>query len=132
MGSGDTRLILDTNALSAAAEEHSGLMGILDGAQQIALPVVVIGEYRYGITESRHKARYRQWLDGLIPDCIVLNITEQTTHHYAAINGELRRAGKPIPTNDLWIAALCRQYGLPLLSRDRHFDVVTGIRRVEW
>ncbi len=125
-------MILDTNALSAAAEEHPGVMGILSGAQQLALPVVVIGEYRYGIAQSRHKARYQRWLDGLITDCTVLDVTEQTTHHYAAINVELRQAGKPIPTNDLWIAALCRQHGLPLLSRDRHFDIVSGIQRLDW
>lgn len=125
-------MILDTNALSAAAEEHAGVVGILAGAQQLALPVVVIGEYRYGISQSRHRARYRQWLDDLIQDCVVLDVTEQTTHHYAKINVELRQAGKPIPTNDLWIAALCRQHGVPLLSRDRHFDVVAGIQRVDW
>ena len=132
MGFGDTRLILDTNALSAAAEEHPGLIKILAGAQQLALPVVVIGEYRYGISQSRHRARYRRWLEGLITDCAVLDITEPTTHHYAAINVELRQTGKPIPTNDLWIAALCRQHDLPLLSRDRHFDAVSGIQRLDW
>jgi len=132
VGPGDAGLILDTNALSAAAEEHPGVMGMLAGASQLALPVVVIGEYRYGISQSRHKARYRRWLDGLVIDCTVLDITEETTHHYAAINVELRQAGKPIPTNDLWIAALCRQHELPLLSRDRHFDVVSGIRRHDW
>ena len=132
MGLRDEQLILDTNALSAAAEENSGVIGILAGVQQLALPVVVIGEYRYGIAQSRHRERYRRWLDGLIADCTVLDVTEQTTHHYAAIHVELRRAGKPIPTNDLWIAALCRQYELPLLSRDRHFDVVSGIQRVDW
>lgn len=125
-------MILDTNALSAAAEEHLGVMEIVAGVEQLALPVVVIGEYRYGIAQSRHKARYRRWLDGLIADCTVLDVTEQTTLHYATINVELRQAGKPIPTNDLWIAALCRQHGLPLLSRDRHFDVVSGIQRVDW
>jgi tRNA(fMet)-specific endonuclease VapC len=125
-------LILDTNAISAAAEGHAGLMGILAGAEELALPVVAIGEYRYGIAQSRHKARYRRWLDELIQDCLVLNISEETTHHYAAIHGELRQAGTPIPTNDLWIAALCRQHELPLLSRDRHFNVVAGIQRVEW
>lgn len=129
---GDTRLILDTNALSAAAEEHPGVMGILAGVQQLALPVVVIGEYRYGIAQSRHGARYRRWLEALITDCTVLDVNVQTTHHYAAINVELRQAGKPIPTNDLWIAALCRQHGLPLLSQDRHFDVVSGIQRLGW
>ena len=132
MGPGEPGLILDTNALSAAAEEHPSVVGILAGAQQLALPVVVIGEYRFGIAQSRHRARYRRWLDGLIVDCRVLDITEETTHHYAAINVELRQAGKPIPTNDLWIAALCRQHVLPLLSRDRHFDAVSGIQRLAW
>ena len=125
-------MILDTNALSAAAEEQPGVVEILAGAQLLAIPVVVIGAYRYGIAQSRHRARYRRWLDGLITDCRVLDITEQTTHYYAAINVELRQTGKPIPTNDLWIAALCRQYDFPLLSQDRHFDVVSGIQRRDW
>jgi len=125
-------VILDTNALSAAADEHPGVISVLAVVQELALPVVVIGEYRYGIAQSRHRARYRRWLDGLITDCTVLDINEQTTHHYAAINVELKRAGKPIPTNDLWIAALCRQHGLPLLSRDRHFDLVSGVQRFDW
>ncbi len=132
MDVGDKNLIIDTNALSAAAEEHPGIMAILAGAQQLALPVVVIGEYRYGIAQSRHRARYRRWVDGLIADCRVLEVSEQTTHHYAAIGIELKQAGKPIPTNDLWIAALCRQHGLPLLSRDGHFDAVSGIQRLDW
>jgi tRNA(fMet)-specific endonuclease VapC len=132
VGFGDERLILDTNALSAAAEEHPGVTRVLAEAQQLALPVVVIGEYRFGIAQSRYRARYRRWLDGLVADCRVLDVDEQTTHHYAAIGVELRQAGKPIPTNDLWIAALCRQHGLPLLSRDRHFDVVSGVRRFDW
>jgi len=125
-------LILDTNALSAAAEEHRGIAAILTSAQQIAVPVIVVGEYRYGVAQSRHVARYRRWLDGLLSDCTVLDVTEPTTHYYSAIDVELRRAGKPIPTNDLWIAALCRQYRLPLLSQDRHFDAVSGIQRIAW
>ena len=131
-GLGDAGLILDTNALSACAEEDASLMEILAGAQELALPVIVIGEFRYGIAQSRHSARYQRWLDGLIADCSVLGVEEQTTHYYAAINLDLRKAGKPIPTNDLWIAALCRQHKLPLLSRDRHFDAVSGIRRMDW
>jgi len=125
-------LILDTNALSAAAEENPGVMTILAGVHHLALPVIVIGEYRFGIAQSRHRARYRRWLDGLIGDCVVLEINEPTTQHYATIAGELRQSGKPIPTNDLWIAALCREHGLPLLSRDRHFDAVPGIQRIDW
>jgi tRNA(fMet)-specific endonuclease VapC len=125
-------LILDTNAVSAAADEEVAVIKILAGVDQLALPVIVVGEYRYGIAQSRHRARYERWLDRLIADCDLLDVTNQTTHHYAAISSELRQAGKPLPTNDLWIAALSRQHGLPVLSRDRHFDVISGIRRVDW
>lgn len=125
-------MILDTNALSAAADDHPTIVAALSEAEELALPVVVLGEYRYGISQSRHQARYKRWLDELIADCTVLDINEGTTHHYAAIHLELRKAGRPIPTNDLWIAALCRQHSLSILSRDRHFDLVSGIRRIEW
>ncbi len=126
------RLILDTNALSATAEDHPGISSILAGVQRLVLPVVVIGEYRYGIAQSRDAAQNREWLDNMVKDCDVLDITDQSTHQYAAVRLELKRMGKPIPVNDLWIAALCREHALPLLSRDRHFDVVTGIERIEW
>lgn len=132
MGFGKAGLILDTNALSAAAEADSGVITIMGRARQVAVPVVVLGEFRFGIAQSRYRARYRRWLDGLIADCTILDLTEQTAKHYASIGVELRRAGRPIPTNDLWIAALCRQHDLPLLSRDRHFDAVSGIQRLSW
>jgi predicted nucleic acid-binding protein len=125
-------MIIDTNALSAAADDDSSLIAILARAEQMAIPVIVLGEYRYGIAQSRHRATYERWLEGLLRDCMVLDINEPTTHYYAEINVELKRLGKPIPTNDLWIAALCRQHALPLLSRDRHFDAVAGTKRIDW
>ena len=125
-------MILDTNALSAAADNDPAVVAILARADQMALPVIVLGEYRHGIAQSRNYANYERWLTGLLQDCLVLDINEPTTHHYAAIILELKRPGKPIPTNDLWIAALCRQHSLPLQSRDRHFDVVLGNKRIVW
>ena len=125
-------MIVDTNALSAAADDDPAVVAILTRAGQMAIPVIVLGEYRYGIAQSRHCATYENWLTGLLRDCAVLDINEPTTQHYAEITLELRRKGKPIPTNDLWIAALCRQHSLPLLSRDRHFDEVTGLKRIGW
>jgi predicted nucleic acid-binding protein len=125
-------MILDTNALSAAADDDPALAAILAGVEQMAIPVIVLGEYRHGIAESRNRAIYESWLTGLLRDCMVLDVNEPTTHCYAEITLELKRKGKPIPTNDIWIAALCRQHSLPLLSRDRHFDLVVKIKRVEW
>ena len=125
-------MILDTNALSAAAEREPAAMEAVARAQRIAVPVIVLGEYRLGIAQSRHKAQYENWLAGWIGTVSVLDIEDETTHHYAAVALELKRRGKPIPTNDLWIAALCRQHRLPVLSRDRHFDLVPGIQRIGW
>jgi predicted nucleic acid-binding protein len=125
-------MIVDTNALSAAADADPAVLALLARAEQMAIPVIVLGEYRYGIAQSRKRASYESWLTGLLRDCLVLDVNEPTTQHYAQIVLELKRLGKPIPTNDLWIAALCRQHSLPLLSRDRHFDLVAGTKRVDW
>jgi predicted nucleic acid-binding protein len=125
-------MIVDTNALSAAADNDPGAVAVLAGAEQMVLPVIVLGEYRHGIAQSRNRVSYENWLAGLLHDCIVLDVQEPTTHYYAEISLELKRKGKPIPTNDIWIAALCRQHSLPLLSRDRHFDLVAGTKRIGW
>ena len=125
-------MILDTNALSAVADGEASAVAHLGKAERVVVPVVVLGEYRFGIAQSRHRATYESWLQEWIAVVIVLNIDEETTHSYSAIGLELKKKGKPIPANDLWIAALCRQHSLPLLSRDRHFDVIPGLRRVAW
>lgn len=125
-------MILDTNALSAAADRDPSAMEIVARADRLAVPVIVLGEYRLGIAQSRHKVTYESWLRDWVSSVNVLDIDEQTTHFYAAIGLELKTKGKPIPANDLWIAALCGQHALPLLSQDRHFDFVPGLRRIGW
>lgn len=125
-------MILDTNGLSALAEGDPRLEPILQKATQIAVPVIVLGEYRYGIQQSRERQRYEHWLVEYLSKFRVLDVEEQTTTSYAAVRAELKRAGTLIPSNDVWIAALCRQHSLPLLSRDRHFDLVPGLHRIDW
>ncbi len=125
-------MILDTNAMSAVAEGDVALEPIFRKAAQIAVPVIVPGEYRYGISHSRYRLHYERWLAEYLPTFQVLEVNEQTTVFYSAVRTELKRAGTPIPSNDVWIAALCRQHALPLLSRDRHFDAVAGLTRLTW
>lgn len=125
-------MILDTNALSAAADREPAALKIVAGAESLAVPVIVLGEYRLGIAQSRYRKDYEEWLREWITVVNVLEVDERTSHCYATIGLELKGIGKPIPTNDLWIAALCRQHSLSLLSRDRHFDVVPGLRRIDW
>ncbi len=125
-------MILDTNALSALANGESSAIEIVARAERLAVPVIVLGEYWMGIAQSRHRAAYENWLREWISAVDVLEIDDETTRSYAAIGLNLKKKGEPIPANDLWIAALCRQHSLPLLSRDKHFDLVTGLRRLPW
>ena len=125
-------MILDTNALSGAADGDSRALELIAGADRIAVPVIVLGEYRLGIAQSRHRKEYEEWLREWVGAVTVLDVDRETTYHYAKIGLELKKIGKPIPSNDLWIAALCGQHSMPLLSRDRHFDVVSGLNRLDW
>jgi tRNA(fMet)-specific endonuclease VapC len=125
-------VILDTNGLSAVAEGETALEPILRKAAQIAVPVIVLGEYRYGISHSRNRKYYEQWLAEYLPKFRILDVDERTTISYSVVRTELKKAGTPIPANDVWIAALCRQHALPIVSRDCHFDLVPGIQRLSW
>lgn len=125
-------MILDTNALSAVADNVSAAVQVFVSVDTLELPVIVLGEYRFGIAQSLRRDNYEQWLTKLIASSRVLDINEHTTRHYAQVRVELKKAGRPVPSNDLWIAALSRQHSLPILSRDRHFDGISGVTRTSW
>lgn len=125
-------MILDTNALSAFVDGDAGVGEVLRREFRAAIPVIVLGEFRYGIAEYRHRVAYEKWLETHLPHFEVLNLTERTAIAYAGLRVTLRRLGRPIPANDAWIAALALQHRLPVLSRDEHFDVVAGIERKSW
>jgi predicted nucleic acid-binding protein len=125
-------VILDTNALSAFIDGDAAAGQVLRRQARAAIPVIVLGEFRYGIAGSRYRKTYEQWLGTHLADFDVLAVTDETTHAYAELRVALKQSGRPIPANDAWIAALALQHGLPVLSRDEHFDVVPRIQRVVW
>jgi predicted nucleic acid-binding protein len=125
-------MILDTNALSALVDGDTGVGAVPRRQSRAAIPVIVLGQFRYGIVESRHRAAYEAWLDSQLPHFDVLATTDETTVAYAALRVALERSGRPIPANDAWIAALALQHRLPILSRDQHFDVVPDLERKSW
>ncbi|MCH7824131.1 MAG: type II toxin-antitoxin system VapC family toxin [Acidobacteria bacterium] len=125
-------VILDTNAVSALLRGDTALAALLEPAKRHHLPVIVIGEYRYGLIRSRHRKTLQAFLETLIRESLVLRIDETTTTYYAAVRNELRETGSPIPENDVWIAALARQHGQPIVSRDEHFDEIAETERLGW
>ena len=90
-------MILDTNWLSAMADGDPKLEPILTRVSELAIPVIVLGEYRYGIALSRNRLRYEKWLAEVVSNCRILRVDEATAGHYADIRGELEagRAAHP-------------------------------------
>jgi predicted nucleic acid-binding protein len=125
-------VILDTNAVSALFRGDAGLEEVLSGQERHHLPVIVLGEYLYGLSGSGRSQVLEVLLDALAGESVVLPVDARTARSYAEVRRRLRRAGTPIPENDVWIAALARQHDLPVVSRDRHFDTVKGLVRIDF
>ena len=125
-------MILDTNALSAWADGDPAIEPLLRTATRLVIPVVVIGEFEFGIRQSRHASRYAEWLAVNLDTVEVARIDRAIAAVYGAVRLELKQAGTPIPINDTWIAAVARHERLPIISRDGHFDAVRGVERVSW
>lgn len=125
-------MILDTNAVSAIFAGAAGIARLLERAPRHELPAIVLGEYRYGLRRSRFKRKLSALLAELARESVVLDVTAETAGVYATVREGLRRRGRPIPENDVWIAALALQHGLEIASNDARFDVVAGLTRHAW
>ena len=117
------RLALDTNRYVDMCKGVAETVALLEQAELIALPFVVLGELRAGFAHGRRPADNERTLRRflLTEGVRVLFADDQTTHHYAAVLSQLRKQGTPIPTNDMWLAALVLQHNLVLHARDKHF-----------
>ena len=126
------RLALDTNRYTDLCRANAQVVRNVEAADEVWLPFIVVGELRAGFAVGnqgpRNEAVLRRFL--LKPGVAVLYADEQTTYHYATIYRQLRKQGTPIPTNDLWIAALVVQHSLTLYDRDAHFDALPQLTRL--
>ena len=118
------RLALDTNRYVDLCRGEDEVVAAVESADEVHLPFIVVGELRAGFVSSKHRSQNEAVLRAFLlkPGVGILFADENTTLHYAAIYRQLRAQGTPIPTNDMWIAALVVQNGLVLMHRDRHFD----------
>jgi tRNA(fMet)-specific endonuclease VapC len=126
------KLALDTNRYTDLCRGDAFVLETVEQAEEVWLPFVVVGELRAGFAagsqEVRNEATLRRFL--LKPGVGILYGDDQTTHHYANVYRQLRKQGTPIPTNDMWIAALVLQRNLLLCARDVHFDALAQLVRV--
>lgn len=126
------RIALDTNRYVDFCRGEQSVVDIVRSCREIKLPFVVLAELRAGFLLGEKQAHNSKILSRFLNSERVSIIfpDEQTTHHYAQIFYQLRRDGKPIPTNDLWIAALVIQHDLILCSNDKHFEALPQIATV--
>ena len=126
------RLALDTNRYVDLCRGVEVTVDLVSTADAVLVPFVVVAELRAGFACGRRAAENERVLRRflLMNGVDVLFADEQTTFHYAAVYQQLRRQGTPIPTNDMWIAALVLQHNLVLHARDRHFEAVAQIATV--
>lgn len=126
------RIALDTNRYTDLCRGDADVRAIAEEALEVFLPFVVVAELRAGFAVGRHGAANERTLHRFLTKAgvSVVYADDETAHRYAAVFRQLRAQGTPIPTNDMWIAALALQHDLTLCSQDRHFDHLPQLRRV--
>ncbi|HJR69737.1 MAG TPA: type II toxin-antitoxin system VapC family toxin [Gammaproteobacteria bacterium] len=126
------RVAVDTNRYVDLCKGVAETVEVLESADVIVLPFVVLAELRAGFLLGRRQVENERSLHTLLlKDGVdVVYADDQTTHHYASVYRQLRKQGTPIPTNDVWLAALVLQHNLALHARDRHFDHLPQLVRV--
>lgn len=122
-----SRYCLDTSAYSRFQRGDARVVEILDRAEWVGVPAITLGELRTGFLLGDRRARNEDELQAFLANPVVdiVGVDEEVSRHYAEIVGDLRRAGTPLPTNDIWIAAAAARAGALVLTFDSHFDRIS-------
>ena len=126
------RFLLDTNIVIAIFAKDSGVADHLAQATEVFVPAVVLGELFYGAHKSSQAHTNIARIQEFAGDTVVLACDAATAREYGRIKNDLRIRGRPIPENDIWIAAIAMQHGLTVVSRDDHFDEVSNLTVTTW
>ena len=126
------KYLLDTNILIALFAHDAEVQTQLGQASEVLIPSIVFGELYYGARKSGRAEANVQRIDELLAISAVLACDAETAQSYAIVKNDLRLKGKPIPENDIWIAALALQHDLILVTRDAHFQEVQDLVIENW
>ncbi len=126
------KIAIDTNRYRDLREGHLPTISIMESAEQIHVPFVVVAELKIGFGQGKRRAENERILASFLskPQVAIAFPDKETIEAYSEIFLDLKSRGTPIPPNDLWIAALCIRNNWSLYSRDRHFDLLTRVVKV--
>jgi len=126
------RFLLDTNIIIALFAGEADIQEHLKQAEEVFVPCIVLGELYFGARKSGRVRENLARIDELALSVPVLGCDRDTAREYGAVKDMLRVKWRPIPENDIWIAAIARQYGLILVTRATHFDEIDGLKAEIW
>ena len=127
-----SNVLLDTNIISAWLKGEKNIADNIEKTGAVYIPIIVLGELYYGASYSTQVQKNTSIIRKIASRYRLLLIDEETTREYGKIKSELRKKGSPIPENDIWIAAIATRYRLTLVTRDKHFSNVIGLKIEKW
>lgn len=126
------KFLLDANIIIGIFTEDRAIRQRMEDRPEVLVSTIVLGELYYGARKSKRIGENLRHLNELLSDAPCLDCNAGTAYEYGIIRNELRLKGRPIPENDIWIAATARQHNLTLVSRDQHFAEVENLRWEQW
>jgi len=126
--------LLDTNIVIAVFRQEEAIRARLDNAApgSLFVPIIVLGELRFGALKSLEVEENLRRIEGFAAESNVLDCDEEAAWLYGEIKDDLRRKGRPVPENDVWIAATALRHDLALVTRDAHFEHVAELQIGRW
>ena len=125
-------IAVDTNAVIAYRAGVSQVCSRIKAADVVLVPAPVVGELFYGALNSQRIRENQEAVHRFLAYSVFIPIDENITARYASVRYKLRKIGRPIPENDIWIAAACLEFDVPLLTRDAHLGNVEGLNVIDW
>lgn len=126
------RYLLDTNIIIALFADDTAVKENLAGAEETFVPSIAIGEMCYGARKSVRVQENLTRIDEFAASSVVLGCNSDTARRYGEIKNTLRMKGRPIPENDIWIAAIALRHDLTLVTRDAHFNEIESLKVATW
>jgi len=127
-----SRVAVDTNVVIALLQGDDEVVGNFEQCDEILLPFPVKGELFFGALKSGNPERNAERLDQVFAKCVTIPSSREVEVRYARIKLGLSAKGRPIPENDIWVAACAGAEGVPLATRDRHFESIEGLDVLVW
>lgn len=126
------KYLLDTNIVIALLGREQSIEKRLLQSDEFFISTVVLGELYFGARKSNRISENLAIVDEFANQNTILDCNVDTSREYGIIKEQLRRKGKPIPENDIWLAAIARQYNVVLITRDKHFSQIDGLKQEIW